>query len=85
MNETLQRLAIAATLGLALVTMGHAPDTWEFWCVLALLWTSNFLHYRDGIETGVVQGMEIIAGMTEAQREDMIKTVKAVQAEVDKQ
>ena len=81
MNDTLQRVAIALTLGVALVAMGHNFDTWEFWCILALLWASNHLHYKDGFETGVVHGMEIIADMTEEQRVDLIKTVKAVQAE----
>ncbi len=81
MNDNLQRVAIALTLGLALVAMGHTIDSWEFWSVLLLLWASNFLNYRDGFETGVVHGMEILADMTEEQRADLIKTVKAVQAE----
>jgi predicted acyltransferase len=81
MNDTLQRVAIALTLGLALVAMGHTIDSWQFWSILALLWASNYLHYQDGFETGVVHGMEIIADMTEEQRVDLIKTVKAVQAE----
>ena len=85
MNETLQRVAIALTLGIALVAMGHTLDGWEFWSILALLWSSNFLHYRDGFETGVVHGMEIIADMTQEQLQDLIKTVKAVQAEADEQ
>jgi len=81
MNETLQRLAIALTLGLALVAMGHNIDTWEFWCVLALLWTSNFIHYRDGVETGVSQAVEMWVDMTEEQRKDMIELVLKVRAE----
>jgi hypothetical protein len=70
---------------MTLLAIGHPIGSWEFWCILALLMSSNYLHYRDGFETGVVHGMEIIADMTDAQRADMIKTVKAVQAEVDKQ
>jgi len=81
MNETLQRLAIALTLGLALVAMGHNIDTWEFWCVIALLWTSNFIHYRDGVETGVSQAVEMWVDMTEEQRKDMIELVLKVRAE----
>ena len=81
MNDTLQRLAIAATLGLALVTMGHTIDSWEFWCVIALLWTSNFTHYKDGVETGVSTAMEMWVDMTEQQRKDMIDLVTRVRAE----
>jgi hypothetical protein len=58
-------------------------DSWQFWCVLALLLASNHIHYRDGFETGVVAGMETFADMTEAQRADIIRTVKAVQQEQD--
>lgn len=81
MNDTLQRLAIAATLGLALVTMGHNIDSWEFWCVIALLWTSNFIHYKDGVETGVSTAMEMWVDMTEEQRREMIDLVLKVRAE----
>ena len=81
MNEQLQRAAIAITLGLALVAMGHPIDTWEFWCVLALLWTSNFLAYRDGVETGVSSAMEMWVDMTDEQRTDMIDLVTKVRQE----
>jgi len=81
MNDYLQRAAIAATLGLALYAMGHNIDTWEFWSVIALLWTSNFLHYRDGVETGVSTAMEMWVDMTDEQRRDMIELVLRVRAE----
>ena len=81
MNETLQRIAIAATLGLALVAMGHTIDSWEFWSVLVLLWASNFLSYRDGVETGVSQAVEMWVDMTEEQRKEMIDLVTKVRAE----
>ena len=81
MNETLQRAAIALTLGLALVAMGHNIDTWEFWCIIALLWTSNWLHFQDGVETGVSQAVEMWVDMTEEQRKDMIDLVIKVRQE----
>jgi hypothetical protein len=62
---------------------GSGVDSWQFWCVLALLLASNHIHYRDGFETGVVHGMEVIADMTEAQRVDLIRTVRAAQQEQD--
>ena len=81
MNEQLQRLAIATTLGLALVAMGHTIDTWEFWCIFAMILCSNWLHFRDGVETGVSTAMEMWVDMTEQQRKDMIELVQQVRAE----
>jgi hypothetical protein len=81
MNETLQRIAITITLGLALVTMGHTIDSWEFWTVLAMLLVSNWLHYMDGVETGVSNAVEMWVDMTEEQRKDMIELVTRARAE----
>ena len=81
MNEQLQRLAIATTLGLALVAMGHTIDTWEFWCIFAMILCSNWLHFRDGVETGVSTAMEMWVDMTDEQRTDMIDLVTKVRQE----
>jgi len=81
MNEHLQRVAIALTMGLALVTMGHGIDSWEFWAVLSLLLASNWLHYQDGVETGVSTAMEMWVDMTDEQRTEMIDLVTRVRAE----
>ena len=81
MNETLQRAAITLTLALALVAMGHAVDSWEFWCVLAMLLCSNWLHYTSGVELGVAQAVEMWVDMTEEQRKDMIELVKSAREE----
>lgn len=81
MNEHLQRLAIALTLGLALVAMGHNIDSWEFWTVLVMLWVSNFLSYKDGVESGVATAVEMWVDMTEEQRKDMIELVIKTRAE----
>jgi hypothetical protein len=83
MHDALQRFAVSLSLGLVLLAIGHGIDSWQFWSILALLLVSNHIHYRDGFETGVVHGMEIIADMTEAQRTDLIRTVRAVQQEHD--
>jgi hypothetical protein len=81
MNDVLQRIAIATTLGLALVAMGHTVDTWEFWTVAAMMLVSNYLHYVDGVETGVSQAVEMWVDMTEEQRKEMIDLVTKVRAE----
>jgi hypothetical protein len=81
MNETLQRIAIATTLGMALVAMGHTIDTWEFWAVLAMLLVSNWLHYKDGVETGVAQAIEMWVDMTDEQRREMTTLVTQARQE----
>jgi len=81
MNETLQRIAITLTLGLALVAMGHTIDTWEFWAVIAMMLVSNWLHYMDGVETGVAQAVEMWVDMTDEQRTEMIELVTRARAE----
>ena len=81
MNETLQRIAIATTLGLALVAMGHNIDGWEFWAIIAMMLCSNFLHYKDGVESGVATAVEMWVDMTEEQRKDMIDLVIKARAE----
>ena len=81
MNETLQRIAITLTLGLALVAMGHTIDTWEFWAVLAMMLVSNYLHYVDGVETGVSQAVEMWVDMSEEQRREMIDLVTRARQE----
>jgi F0F1-type ATP synthase membrane subunit a len=81
MNETLQRIAITITLGLALVTMGHTIDSWEFWAVIAMMLVSTWLHYMDGVETGVSNAVEMWVDMTEEQRKDMIELVTKARAE----
>jgi hypothetical protein len=81
MNETLQRIAIATTLGIALVAMGHGIDTWEFWAVMAMLLASNWLHYRDGVETGVAQAIEMWVDMTDEQRQEMTTLVTQARQE----
>jgi len=80
-TEYLQRIAIAVTLGLALTAMNHGIDTWEFWAVLAMLLTSNWLHYRDGVETGVAQAIEMWVDMTDEQRREMITLVTQARQE----
>jgi hypothetical protein len=83
MMETLQRIAIAAGLGLVLDTAGAHLDTPWFWCALALFWVSNWVERQGGFEHGVASGIEMMSDMTEDQRNDVIALVKAAQKEED--
>ena len=79
MNETLQRLAIALTLGLALVAMGHNIDTWEFWAITALFIAYGWLKTAEGVEQGVAMGIEIYTKMTPEQRAEVNKLMEEEQ------
>lgn len=81
MNENIQRIVLALTLGIVLVAMGHYWDSWEFWSVLALYMTSNYLNYTSGVEMGVSSAVEMWVDMTEQQRTDMIDLVNKARAE----
>jgi hypothetical protein len=81
MIDQLQRAAIALTLALALVAMGHTIDGWEFWCVLAMLLCSNHLQFRQGVEQGVVSTMDTVADLTDAQRAELLDLVRKVREE----
>jgi len=81
MNENIQRIVLALTLGIVLVAMGHYWDSWEFWSVLALYMTSNYLNYTSGVEMGVSSAVEMWVDMTEQQRTDMIDLVNKARVE----
>ena len=79
MNETLQRIAIAAGLGLTLDAAGAHLDTPWFWCALALFWVSNWVERQGGFVHGVAQGIEMMTDMSDQQRADVIALVKQAQ------
>ena len=81
MNENIQRVVLALTLGLVLVAMGHYWDSWEFWSVLALFLTSNYLNYVSGVEIGVATAVEMWVDMTEEQRKEMTELVTQARME----
>ena len=81
MNENIQRAVLALTLGLVLVAMGHYWDSWEFWSILALFLTSNYLNYVSGVEIGVATAVEMWVDMTEEQRKEMTELVTQARME----
>jgi hypothetical protein len=83
MNETLQRVAIYAGLGWALIAAGVQWNDMLFWCILVMFWVSNYLHRKDGYELGLSNGIEMFSDMTDAQRAELITLVKNIQQEVE--
>ena len=70
------RIVLYATLGTLLSVLGHAWDSWQFWCTLGLFWASDVLSRRDGVEQGVVAGITAYSRATEQQRLDLDKIIK---------
>ena len=46
----LQRIALYATLGYLLDSLGVGFEHWGFWCILGLFWASEHLTRRELIE-----------------------------------
>ena len=83
MNEYLQRIAVYAALGVVMTSVDLHWDTPAFWCTLALFWTSNYLERREGLEVGIASGIEMLADMTDEQRNEVIALVKQAQKDDD--
>jgi hypothetical protein len=60
----LQRFALYTTLGLVLVTMGMTAGDWQFWCVLALFWSSEFLTRQETKEQAMAEGIAAYLNMS---------------------
>jgi len=48
-----ERLAVYATLGVLLDTLGQGVSTWGFWCMLALFVLSDYLSRQSGMAEGI--------------------------------
>ena len=83
MNEYLQRIAVYAALGLVLSSVDIHWDNPAFWCMITLLWLSNYLERREGLEVGIASGIEMMSNMSEQQRAEVIALVKEAQKDDD--
>jgi hypothetical protein len=83
MNEYLQRMAIYGAMGIVLASVDLHWDMPVFWCTLALFWLSNYLERREGLEVGIASGIEMMADMTDEQRNEVIALVKQAQKDDD--
>jgi len=43
MSTLIQRIALYATLGVVIDSLGVATWGWQFWCLLALFWAAEWL------------------------------------------
>ena len=72
----IERIALYSALGLTLSALDAYWDTWQFWCILALMWASDVLARRAGFELGVAQGMNAYSQATAEQRAAIDKIIK---------
>jgi hypothetical protein len=72
----IERIAVYAALGLVLSAVNANWDTWQFWCILALVWASDVLAGRQGFELGLAQGMNVYSQSTAEQRAAIDKIIK---------
>jgi thiamine transporter ThiT len=72
----IERIAVYAALALVLSAVNAHWDTWQFWCILALMWASDVLAGRQGFELGVAQGMNAYSHATAEQRAAIDKIIK---------
>lgn len=72
----IERIAVYSALGLVLSAANADWDTWQFWCILALVWASDVLAGRQGFELGVAQGMNVYSQATAEQRSAIDKIIK---------
>ena len=79
--DLIQRVVLALTLGLVLTAIGHTIDSWQFWCVIALLLCSNWIHYQQGVEQGVVTTMDMVADLTDERRAELMDMIRKVREE----
>ena len=81
MNTSLQQWAITFALGAVLWVMDIHVDDVNFWCIIALTVASNIVNFHQGVEQGVVSTMDMMADMTQAQRDELLSMVLKVREE----
>ena len=56
----IQRLALYATLGLLLTTLGYTGYSEVFWCMLGLMWCAEHLARVDGYDSAVAEADRLV-------------------------
>lgn len=55
-----QRLALYATLGLLLSTLGYTGDSAVFWSMLGLVWCAEHLARADGYDSAMADADRVL-------------------------
>jgi hypothetical protein len=70
----LQKLALYFTLGLLLTTLGLTVTSWQFWCITALFWASEYMTRKDTEQTAMAMGISAYLNMS-IEEQNRIKKV----------
>ena len=85
MNTLTQRIALYLTLGLVLNTLSVSVSDWQFWSILALFLTSEFMVRKGTEETAMALGVAKYLSMDTAEQSRIRKiyndTIKSQQDE----
>jgi len=83
MNTIAQRLAVYFALGMVLTTVDVTVFTWQFWCILALVWTIEFMVRKGTEELARAEGITMFLGMSAEEQQRIKQYHQQVQKEND--
>ena len=63
MNTIYQRIAVYFALGMVLASMDVTVFVWQFWCILALFWVSEYMVRKGTEEQARAEGISMFLNM----------------------
>jgi hypothetical protein len=83
MNTVAQRIAVYFALGMVLASMDVTVFVWQFWCVLALFWVSEFMVRKGTEEQAMAEGITRYLNMNSADQERIKKIHRDAMKELE--
>lgn len=62
------RAALYCTLALLLWGLGFTVISWQFWAMLGLFWAADHLGRTEGLNLGVIMGIQSYLDMSESEQ-----------------
>jgi hypothetical protein len=83
MNTIAQRFAVYLTLGLVLATLDVTVVVWQFWCIVALFWVSEYMVRKGTEEQARAEGITMFLNMNSNEQNRIKKLHQQAQKEND--
>jgi hypothetical protein len=83
MNTVAQRIAVYFALGMVLASMDVTVFVWQFWCVLALFWVSEYMVRKGTEEQARAEGITMFLEMSAAEQNKIKQLHQQIQKEND--
>ena len=83
MNTIAQRFAVYLTLGLVLATLDVTVIVWQFWCIVALFWVSEYMVRKGTEEQARAEGITMFLNMNSNEQNRIKKLHQQAQKEND--